>query len=141
MSPRRLLRLEGGLVLVAALAGYAHLGASWGLLVVLLLVPDLLMAGYLLGPRMGAVLYNAGHTYAGPFLLGAAAVAGGGNLLGAVALVWTAHIGMDRALGYGLKRPSGFHDTHLSRSADPVSPRPNGTDAVGALLSRGPAVG
>ncbi|MCS4316879.1 hypothetical protein M2407_001178 [Serratia sp. BIGb0234] len=29
------------------------------------------------------------------------------------ALIWGAHIGFDRALGYGLKYASGFADTHL----------------------------
>jgi hypothetical protein len=122
MSPLRLLRLEGGLVLGAALGGYALLGASWPLFAVLFLVPDLSMAGYLTGSRVGAAVYNAGHIYVGPFLLGAAAFGGGGELLGAVALIWTAHIGMDRALGYGLKQPSGFHDTHLSRRPDRSEP-------------------
>ena len=32
-----------------------------------------------------------------------------------VALIWLAHIGMDRLLGYGLKYPSAFKDTHLQR--------------------------
>ena len=32
-----------------------------------------------------------------------------------VALIWTAHIGFDRMLGYGLKDVSGFKKTHLQR--------------------------
>lgn len=28
---------------------------------------------------------------------------------------WLAHIGADRLLGYGLKYPSSFKDTHLQR--------------------------
>jgi hypothetical protein len=32
-----------------------------------------------------------------------------------VALIWVAHVGVDRALGYGLKYPSAFKDTHLQR--------------------------
>jgi hypothetical protein len=32
-----------------------------------------------------------------------------------VTLIWIAHIGVDRALGYGLKYPSSFKDTHLQR--------------------------
>ena len=116
MSPVLLLRLEGILVLVAAVFGYSLLSASWWLFLALLLVPDVFMLGYLAGPRLGALLYNAGHTYAVPILLGAVAVGLGSAFVGALALIWTAHIGMDRALGYGLKHPSGFHDTHLSHS-------------------------
>jgi hypothetical protein len=33
----------------------------------------------------------------------------------AVALIWFAHIGMDRTVGYGLKYPTSFKDTHLQR--------------------------
>ena len=44
-----------------------------------------------------------------------------GILVLAVALVWCAHIGFDRALGYGLKYAAGFRETHLGRlgRADP----------------------
>jgi hypothetical protein len=115
MSPRSLLRLEGAVVLLAAAFGYALLGVSWWFFVGLLLVPDAFMAGYLRGPRVGALLYNVGHTYVLPLVLGAVALGVGSVPVGAAALIWTAHIGMDRALGYGLKHPSGFHDTHLSR--------------------------
>jgi hypothetical protein len=118
-----LLRLEGILTFLAAVAVYGWLGASWGLFALLLLAPDVFMAGYLAGPRLGAHLYNVGHTYVLPAALGAAALWMGGSLLGTLALIWIAHIGMDRALGYGLKSPSGFHDTHLS----PVSSSPDGS--------------
>jgi hypothetical protein len=37
----------------------------------------------------------------------------GSQLLLSAALIWLAHIGMDRALGYGLKYPTTFKDTHL----------------------------
>ena len=37
------------------------------------------------------------------------------RLLQALALIWIAHIGLDRALGYGLKYATGFGDTHLGR--------------------------
>ena len=30
-------------------------------------------------------------------------------------LIWLAHIGFDRTLGYGLKCPTAFKDTHLQR--------------------------
>ncbi|GLR92489.1 hypothetical protein GCM10007858_01070 [Bradyrhizobium liaoningense] len=32
-----------------------------------------------------------------------------------IALIWLAHIGIDRALGYGLKYSAGFSFTHLGR--------------------------
>jgi hypothetical protein len=70
------------------------------------------MVGYVAGPRVGALLYNIGHPYAVPVALGAFGYALAASLGVALALIWAAHIGMDRALGYGLKRQSGFWDTH-----------------------------
>jgi hypothetical protein len=32
----------------------------------------------------------------------------------AFALIWLAHIGFDRMLGFGLKYHNGFKDTHLN---------------------------
>ncbi|MFB6098099.1 MAG: DUF4260 domain-containing protein [Salinibacter sp.] len=113
MSPRLLLRLEGLFIFVAAVGGYVVLDASWWLFGGLLFVPDVFMVGYLAGSRLGARLYNAGHTYAAPLGLGAGAYLAGMPAVGAVAFIWIAHIGMDRALGYGLKRSTGFRDTHL----------------------------
>lgn len=114
MSPRLLLRLEGLAVLLGAVTLYASLDLSWWLFAGLLLAPDVFMVGYLSGPRLGALLYNTGHTYVVPLGLGAVAYTASAPWAGAVAVIWVAHIGMDRALGYGLKHPSGFHDTHLS---------------------------
>jgi hypothetical protein len=124
MSPRSLLRLEGVLVFLGAVLGYDALGTSWVFFAALLLAPDVFMIGYLTGPRRGAHLYNMGHTYAVPLLFGAGAIVGESTVLAAAALIWTAHIGMDRALGYGLKRPSGFHDTHLSAGETSSPPAP-----------------
>ena len=106
--PRLILHLEGGAVLALSLWLYARSGASWGLFALLVLAPDLAMLGYLAGPRAGAVVYNAAHAYVWPVLLYA---------LGQVplALIWAAHVGGDRLLGFGLKYPTGFQDTHLAK--------------------------
>ena len=124
--PLVLLRLEGAAVLAAAVWGYALTGASWGLFAVLLFMPDLSMVGYLRGPRVGAAAYNAVHTYAAPLALAAVAALAGWSLGLPVALVWAAHIGLDRALGYGLKRPDGFRQTHLGALGPTI---PNGAGA------------
>ena len=113
-APNLILRAEGLAVLAATLWIYAVLGWSWWLFAALILAPDLSMLGYLWGPRIGAAAYNAAHTYlapAGLIALGALTVS---PLLGSLALIWAAHIGLDRMLGYGLKYPHGFKATHLS---------------------------
>ncbi len=110
-----LLRLEGLVVLLLATWLYSLHGAGWLIFVVLFFVPDLSMLGYLRDPRLGAMTYNVAHTYAVPLLLIGAAVLAGHPALLAAGLIWVAHIGLDRMLGYGLKLPTAFHDTHLGR--------------------------
>ena len=131
-GPRLLLRLEGLGLLLCALAGFAESGQSWWLFVALILVPDLSMLGYLAGSRAGAVLYNAVHVTILPLALAVAGLAQGDLRILAVAAVWLAHIGIDRALGYGLKYAAGFGFTHLGRvgRAVPVKASKKAIDAT-----------
>jgi uncharacterized protein DUF4260 len=113
--PAVLLRLEGAAVLGASIALYADGGWSWLAYLLLLLTPDLSMLGYLAGTRVGMLTYDLVHFAALPVGLGTAGVVAGSDLPAQLALIWLGHIGMDRALGYGLKYPTGFRDTHLQR--------------------------
>jgi hypothetical protein len=72
-------------------------------------------AAYLAGPKFGAMIYNAAHSYLGPMALLTAGLAGAAPLTLSIAMIWLAHIGIDRALGYGLKYAEGFAFTHLGR--------------------------
>ncbi len=113
--PARLLRLEGLAVAVGAVALYFEEGFGWLPFVLLVLAPDLSALGYLAGNRVGAATYNLAHTYVGPVALGVAGVLVGSGTATQLALIWLAHIGADRLLGYGLKYPTGFRDTHIQR--------------------------
>jgi len=113
--PSRLLRLEGLAIVAGALVLYFETGFGWPLLVALLLAPDLSMLGYLGGPRLGAASYDAAHTTVLPIALALVGVLADADTAVQVALIWLAHIGADRLLGYGLKYPTGFKDTHLQR--------------------------
>lgn len=112
-TPRLLLRLEGMAAVVLSVFLFAQASHSWLLFGVLFFAPDLSFLGYLAGPRVGAASYNALHTYVGPLLLGGALLLTGSTV--ALPLIWTAHIGLDRLLGYGMKYPTAFSDTHLGR--------------------------
>jgi hypothetical protein len=112
--PGLLLRLEGAAVFLFATALYAGQSAGWLWYLVLILAPDLSALGYVLNPRLGSALYNMVHTYAVPAALAGAALLLGSAPALAVALIWIAHIGADRALGFGLKYPDAFKDTHLN---------------------------
>lgn len=113
--PRVLLHVEGLVVATAAVVLYLWADFPWWLLVALALAPDLSMVAYLAGQRVGAAVYDAAHTYAIPVVVATAGVLGEADAVTQVGLIWLMHIGIDRALGYGLKYPSGFKDTHLQR--------------------------
>ena len=112
-TPRILLRAEGAAIFALSLLVYAKVGPSWLYFVVLVLAPDLSLLGYLVGARTGAVVYNAVHTLIGPLAVIAAGFVLPAYDLFWLALIWTAHIGFDRMVGYGLKYGAGFRYTHL----------------------------
>jgi hypothetical protein len=114
-TPKALLRLEGLAAMALAALAFARVGGSWPMFAVLFLAPDLSTLGYLAGRRFGAAAYNAAHSYLGPAVVGAFGVALSSPIAVQVALIWVAHVGFDRALGYGLKYPTAFGDTHLGR--------------------------
>jgi len=112
---RSILRLEGLMLLAVSVALYARLQGEWRLFAELFLVPDLSFVAYLFGPRAGAFAYNAMHSTIGPLTLLSIGMFASLPMTAPVALIWLAHVGFDRALGYGLKYPSAFADTHLGR--------------------------
>ena len=111
--PTILLRLEGAAVFALALLLYRELGAGWPMFVLLFLVPDLSIIAYVGGRRFGATVYNAVHTYVVPAVLFGFGFATARPAAMMAALVWGAHIGVDRLLGFGLKYQTGFRHTHL----------------------------
>ncbi|WP_407151972.1 DUF4260 domain-containing protein [Bradyrhizobium sp. ORS 86] len=112
---RTLLRLEGLVLFLGMTVLYAQWEGSWLVYVLLFLVPDLSFAAYLAGPRVGAIVYNAAHAYLAPVALMTLGFASAEPLVLSIAMIWLAHIGIDRALGYGLKYSRGFGFTHLGR--------------------------
>ena len=120
---RLLLRLEGLTLFVGMTLLYGVWGGSWWVYLVLFLAPDLSFAGYLIGPKEGAVIYNAAHSYMAPVALMTAGFGTAEPLVLSIAMIWLAHIGIDRALGYGLKYQAGFGFTHMGRIGKAKSPQ------------------
>ena len=110
---RLILRLEGLATLVASTFMFHKLNFAWPTYFWFFLLPDLSFTGYLFGPRVGAISYNLAHSYFGAIALTIAGFAMANALVLAGGLIWFAHIGFDRALGYGLKYAQGFSYTHL----------------------------
>ena len=111
---KTLLRLEGLTLLAGMTLVYGFWGGPWWLYAVLFFAPDLSFVAYLAGPKIGACVYNAMHTTIVPMAVLTAGFGFAPYLLW-FALIWLAHIGFDRALGYGLKYSAGFGFTHLGR--------------------------
>lgn len=128
VNVRAWLRLEGVAALVTGVAVFGRLGGDWLWLVPAILLVDVSVAGYLRSPRAGAFVYNLAHQWAVALVVLGLGVALGAPVLALAGAVLIAHVGMDRALGYGLKLPTDFHDTHLGRiGRDPA--RPSGQNA------------
>lgn len=113
--PALLLHAEGLAAFVAIVIAYVHLQGNGWLFIALLFVPDVSMIGYLRGTQLGAWTYNAVHTYVVPGALLLLTLSAGSALGVQIALIWLAHISMDRTVGYGLKYATAFKDTHLQR--------------------------
>jgi hypothetical protein len=112
---RTLLRLEGLTLFAGMTSLYGFLGGLWWLYAILFFAPDLSFLGYLAGPKIGAWVYNAMHSTVVPMAMLTVGFGFAPPLVLSLALIWLAHIGFDRALGYGLKYQAGFGFTHLGR--------------------------
>lgn len=120
------LHLDGAALFFGALIAYAATGGSWWLFAGLLLAPDVSMLGYLVDARFGALVYNIGHSLVWPLALiglglvasapGAVLTAAGPLLVLRIGVIWAAHLGMDRAFGFGYKYPTRFNDTDIGRA-------------------------
>jgi hypothetical protein len=117
-APRRWLGLEGLVLLAGALIAFGVLGQPWWLVPAGILAPDIAMSGYVAGPRFGAHLYNLAHATLLPAVMLGAGYWQADRLVMALALIWLAHIGLDRLLGMGLKYNDRFTHTHLGDHPD-----------------------
>ncbi len=110
-----LLHVEGFSVLSLSIYLYGYYQFNWLLFIVLLFVPDIAMLGYVISRRVGAYVYNVVHTYTAAIAVIFAGLILGNEITLAIGIILSAHIGMDRMVGYGLKYPKSFKDTHLNR--------------------------
>jgi Domain of unknown function (DUF4260) len=115
IRPDLLLRLEALLVLLIALICYSGLHGSWLLFLVLFLVPDVSLLGYLAegNGRFAATFYNALHCYAVPLGLALIAWRLNSAVTERITVIWVAHIALDRFIGFGLKYAQAANPTHM----------------------------
>lgn len=115
MNPVRwILRAEGLLYVVISVVLYQHLKFSWADFAWWFLLPDIALLVYVFcTDRAGMLAYNATHSSIGAAIVGVIGTIWGNPMYWQISLIWFAHVGFDRALGYGLKFPLGFRVTHL----------------------------
>lgn len=82
---------------------------------ILLFAPDISTIGYLKNKRLGALVYNLVHNFVLCFILIFSGIFLGEEILISLGLILSAHIGLDRLIGYGLKYPTDFKDTHMQK--------------------------
>lgn len=110
---KSLLRLEELLQLILSIILFNQLSYPGWLYLAFFLAPDLGMVGYLVNPKIGALLYNLFHHKGiaiALYLLGLYTDIP--ELLFAGLLLF-GHSSFDRIFGYGLKFPDNFKNTHL----------------------------
>ncbi|MEY9868831.1 DUF4260 domain-containing protein [Peribacillus sp. RS7] len=112
---KKFLHIEGLMVLLAMIYVYSLFEFSWWIFLLLILSPDVSMLAYSIDERVGAKVYNFFHTYTVPIFMILLAVFLKSDACMMIGLIWTAHIGMDRLFGYGLKYTSSFKATHLQK--------------------------
>jgi hypothetical protein len=112
-QPEAYQRIGAAFVFLACVYFYHYLHFNFWWFVLFLFAIDIFMLGYLISPKIGAHLYNVGHSTIIPALLLVFGAAYVNNYLLAAGIIWLAHVGWDRAFGYGLKFNDGFKHTHL----------------------------
>ncbi|KGR78779.1 DUF4260 domain-containing protein [Ureibacillus sinduriensis] len=115
MSLRKLISIEYAIGFIICLLFYIHLEYSILLFILLLLVPDITMLGYLFNNKIGAIVYNFGHSLIVPAILLVLAFLTESSSLLMLVIIWLAHIYLDRSMGFGLKYNNAFKETHLQK--------------------------
>jgi len=110
---KNLLKLEEAFMFGLSIFLFSKLDYAWWWYPVLILAPDLSMAGYLMNTRVGAMTYNFVHHKALGLSIYVLGVILANQLLQLTGLILFGHSSMDRALGYGLKYSDSFQNTHL----------------------------
>lgn len=115
MTINQIVRIENGFALATSFYIYMHLDFPIWLFFVLLFVPDITMIGYAINKKIGALVYNFGHSFILPLLLALCYLYFSNEYLLIISIIWIAHICMDRLLGFGLKYQNSFNKTHIQR--------------------------
>ena len=92
-----------------------NLGLPVWLWILLFFSPDIGMLGYAVNTKTGAVMYNFFHHKGIAIIIAATGYFLQNEVVTAIGILLFAHSSFDRMLGYGLKYPDSFQNTHMGR--------------------------
>jgi hypothetical protein len=110
---KTLVKLEEFMMFILGVFMFGLLGYEWWWFLVLILVPDVGMLGYLFGNKIGAITYNLFHHKGLAIILFFAGMYFSASIIQLAGIIIFAHASLDRIMGYGLKYNQGFKYTHL----------------------------
>ncbi len=110
---RATLKLEELMMFVWGVYLFSLLPFQWWWFLVLILLPDVGMIGYIFGDKTGALLYNLFHHKGVAIAIYLLGVYLANDLVLLTGIILFTHSAMDRIFGYGLKYDKGFKFTHL----------------------------
>ncbi len=115
-QPKLFSHLNGLALFIGSVVAFGVVSGDWLAFILLLLVPDLFMLGYMANTKIGAWIYNFGHSYVLAIPVIVVGVALDHNTILSIGIILMAHIGMDQVAGYGYKYGDAeFSHTHMNR--------------------------
>jgi len=109
------LQLEYVAFLILGVFAFVHTEFSWWWFVGLFFAPDISMLGYTVNNKVGAFYYNLFHHLGIAIVIYLAGTFLTFPYLQMIGAILFAHSAFDRVLGYGLKYPDSFQNTHLGK--------------------------
>ena len=111
---KTLLKIEELFLFGLSIYFFSLLDYAWWWFPLLFLTPDIVMIGYLINTRIGAVIYNIIHHRALSITLYIIGSIINLSIMQLIGIILFAHSSFDRVFNYGLKYKDNFKHTHLN---------------------------
>ena len=110
---KSVLKLEELLQFALGIYLFSTLSYTWWWFLVLILLPDIGMLGYLVNTKTGALTYNVFHHKGLAILMLLIGIYFEIEVMQLIGIILFSHAALDRIFGYGLKYADNFKNTHL----------------------------
>lgn len=110
---KSILKLEELFQFILGIYLFSTLSYAWWWFLVLILLPDIGMLGYLINTKIGAVTYNIFHHKGLAIVIFLVGIYFEIEVVQLTGIILFSHASLDRIFGYGLKYADHFKNTHL----------------------------